>query len=288
MRIAKIRLEGGDRRIALTDDQEVQLLDLTQVGGIRTLSDILYSKDPSGLAKFLIDRDSRPIARHVVRFDAPIDQQEVWAAGVTYQRSQAARMEESQTAASHYDRVYSADRPELFFKATPSRVSGNDDPVRIRSDSTWTVPEPEVALVVSPEGKLVGLTIGNDMSARDIEGENPLYLPQAKFYRDCCALGPDVVLAAHAPARAELGIEMTIHRGQEAVYQESTSAGEMVREFDELISWLMRDNDFPDGAVLLTGTGLVPPDEFSLQEGDVVSIRVDGVGTLTNPVMKSA
>ena len=171
-----------------------RLLDLTQVEKLQTLTDILHAPDPLGLARFLIDPKAEPIPLNKATLLAPIDQQEVWAAGVTYKRSQVARMEESKSGASHYDKVYTADRPELFFKATPGRVSGPGEPVRVRFDSRWSVPEPELALVVSDKQRLVGFTIGNDMSARDIEGENPLYLPQAKLYRQSCALGPCILI----------------------------------------------------------------------------------------------
>ena len=177
MRIAKVLLADGELRVGVIEGEDVRLLDLSQVDNVLTLSDVLHSPNPLGMAKFLIDPDAAPIALKSVTLLAPMDHQEVWAAGVTYKRSQVARMEESETGASHYDRVYTADRPELFYKANPGRVSGPGEPVRVRADSSWSVPEPELALVISPEMKLVGYTIGNDMSARDIEGENPLYLP---------------------------------------------------------------------------------------------------------------
>jgi 2-dehydro-3-deoxy-D-arabinonate dehydratase len=218
---------------------------------------------------------------------APIDHQEVWAAGVTYLRSKAARMEESQGAARFYDLVYDAARPELFLKATPSRVSGPNAPVRIREDARWNVPEPEVALLISPAQQLVGYTIGNDMSSRDIEGENPLYLPQAKVYRQSCALGPLVWLETGGGDHRELAIRLTIQRGGSTVYQGETSTGQMKRKFAELVDWLGRDNLFPHGVFLLTGTGLIPPDDFTLAAGDVVSIHVPEIGTLCNPVVQS-
>ncbi len=288
MRLAKIRVSNGEDHVAVvSENDEVQLLDLSQVESANTLTDILHAPDPTGLAKFLVHQSAPVMTAGEVQFLAPIDQQEVWAAGVTYKRSQVARMEESEAAASHYDKVYTADRPELFLKATPSRVSGPDEPVRVRYDSQWSVPEPELGLVVTPDGSLCGFTVGNDMSARDIEGENPLYLPQAKTYRQCCGLGPTVLLTRDAPERSGFGIELKIERRGEVVFNDTTSAGEMVREFTELIGWLMRENDFPNGAVLLTGTGLVPPDDFTLKNGDMVSITIDGIGTLTNPVVQA-
>ena len=219
-------------------------------------------------------------------FLAPIgDGQEVWAAGVTYFRSRDARMEESAEAGggNFYDRVYSAARPELFFKATPHRVVGSGQPVRIRRDSKWNVPEPELALVIAPSGKIIGYTIGNDMSSRDIEGENPLYLPQAKVYDGCCALGPGILLA-EAPPAPTTAISLTILRDGQACFVGQTSLASLKRDPRELVEYLFRECTFPHGCILLTGTGVIPPMDFTLQVGDVVKISIDGIGTLTNPV----
>jgi 2-dehydro-3-deoxy-D-arabinonate dehydratase len=221
-----------------------------------------------------------------VRLLAPIDLQEVWAAGVTYRRSQAARMEESAAAASCYDRVYESPRPELFLKATPHRVSGPGQPLRIRSDAHWNVPEPEVTLVINSRLELVGYTIGNDMSSRDIEGDNPLYLPQAKVYDQCCGLGPCITLAGAMPPRSEIGIRLRIDRGGRTVFTGETSISEMARTFEDLIGWLGRDNSFPHGAFLLTGTGIVPDSDFTLEPEDLITIAVDGIGELQNPVVQ--
>jgi len=286
MRLAKTRLADGEQRLALVEGNEVRLLDLTQVENCHNLSDVLHSPDPLGLARFLADPQAAPIAADRVRFLAPIEQQEVWAAGVTYKRSQIARMDESESGATHYDKVYQADRPEIFFKANPERVSGPDEPVRVRADSNWSVPEPELALMISPKHELVGFTIGNDMSARDIEGENPLYLPQAKLYRQCCSLGPAVLIPEAPLDRSGTQIVLTIARSGEDVFRGDTNLGQMAREFEDLISWLCRENSFPRGAILLTGTGVVPPDDFTLKDGDVVSIEITGIGTLTNPVVQ--
>jgi 2-dehydro-3-deoxy-D-arabinonate dehydratase len=218
---------------------------------------------------------------------APILDQEVWAAGVTYLRSKVARMEESKTAGggSFYDRVYEAPRPEIFFKATPHRVVGPGQAVRLRGDSRWNVPEPELALLVSPTGRIVGYTVGNDMSSRDIEGENPLYLPQAKVYDGCCALGPCILLADPAdPLPRDAAVELEIRRGGEVAFSGKTSLAQMKRKFEELVEWLFRDNSFPTGVYLLTGTGVVPPDSFTLESGDDVRITIPPVGTLRNPV----
>jgi 2-dehydro-3-deoxy-D-arabinonate dehydratase len=195
-------------------------------------------------------------------------------------------MEESQGAASFYDLVYAADRPELFFKATPHRVVGPGQCIRIRQDAHWNVPEPELALVLDPGMRLVGFTIGNDVSSRDIEGENPLYLPQAKVYDACCALGPWITLADSMPALDDIAIELSVVRGGTEVFAGSTRASQMARAFDDLIGWLGRDNSFPDGVILLTGTGVVPGDDFSLAPGDSVRITIQGIGTLTNEVVQ--
>lgn len=285
MKLAKVRLADGKTHIASVEGETVRLLDLSQVDHCRTLSDILHASDPPGLARFLIDPNAGQIRVGEVQFLAPIDRQEVWAAGVTYKRSQVARMEESEHGASHYDRVYTADRPELFFKATPNRVSGPGEPVRVRRDSQWSVPEPEFVLAINPDGKIVGYTIGNDMSARDIEGENPLYLPQAKLYSQCCALGPAIRLTDEPLAPEETAISIVIQRGGRDVFAGETMLSQMKRGLEELAGWLMRDNEIPNGAFMLTGTGVVPPDEFALAAGDEVAITIAGIGTLSNSVV---
>jgi 2-dehydro-3-deoxy-D-arabinonate dehydratase len=215
---------------------------------------------------------------------APLDEQEVWAAGVTYERSKVARMEESESGGDFYDKVYVADRPELFFKANPRRVSAPGQPVRIRRDSTWDVPEPEMTLVVSAVGKIVGVTVGNDMSSRSIEGENPLYLPQAKSYDGAAAVGPVIRIVEDPAELRDLTIRLKITRRDVIYFEDSTSTARMKRTPEELVGFLFRETSFPDGVFLMTGTGLVPPDSFTLQSGDVISIMIDGIGTLTNPV----
>lgn len=286
MRVAKVRLADGSTRLCVVELESIRLLDLSQVENCRSLADILHSDDPPGFASFLIDPRANPIRQDEVKFLAPIDKQEVWAAGVTYKRSQVARMEESKAGASHYDRVYTADRPELFFKATRDRVSGPREPVRVRQDSNWTVPEPEFTLVLNPEMRIVGYTIGNDMSARDIEGENPLYLPQAKTYRQCCSLGPCIKLVTEPLDREATIIRMMIYRNHQEVFWGETNLGQLNRDPQDLANWLARDNDFPHGAFLLTGTGIVPPDDFSLIDNDWIVIEIDGVGRLETPVVK--
>jgi len=213
----------------------------------------------------------------------PIDTQEVWASGVTYLRSKVARMDESRKSADIYDQVYDAERPELFFKATPSRVVGHGMPIRIRSDSTWNVPEPELVLVLSSHGEIVGITIGNDMSSRSIEGENPLYLPQAKIYNGSCALGPVIDLLEGEPGPRSILI--TISRNGKSVFSGEISTSQMKRKATDLARWLFRELQFPAGAFLFTGTGIVPPNDFTLNEGDVVAITIEGIGTLENTVV---
>jgi len=221
----------------------------------------------------------------LMRLHPPIGAQEVWAAGVTYYRSRTARMEESKSAGGgdFYDRVYEAERPELFFKATPHRVRGHGEAVRIRGDARWNVPEPELALVVSSSGTIVGYTVGNDMSSRDIEGENPLYLPQAKVYDGSCALGPAVLVTPHGLA-SSTEIALSIRRDGREVFAGSTTLAAMKRRPEELVAFLFRDNSFPAGCVLLTGTGIVPPDAFTLDHGDEIAIEIGGIGTLVNHV----
>lgn len=220
---------------------------------------------------------------------APIGSQEVWAAGVTYYRSRSARMEESKDAGggNFYDRVYSAERPELFFKATPSRVAGPGAEVRIRRDATWSVPEPELTLLVNPRGQILGCTIGNDMSSRDIEGENPLYLPQAKVYDRSCALGPCILLGPQQPPKSTK-IQLTILRDSKEAFSGTTSLAELKRDPASLVEYLYRDNTFPFGAFLMTGTGIVPPDSFTLQPDDRIQIRIDGIGLLENRVIQGS
>ncbi|HMO58908.1 MAG TPA: fumarylacetoacetate hydrolase family protein [Roseiflexaceae bacterium] len=227
------------------------------------------------------DRAPDPAAIHLLK---PIDNQEVWAAGVTYERSRVAREEES-AGSGIYDRVYSAPRPEIFFKASPSRTVGSYEAVAIRRDSQWNVPEPELGLLINPAMELVGFLVGNDMSSRDIEGENPLYLPQAKVYGRCCALSSLVALRSTIADPKDLTVQLTIRRDTGIVFNGDVSTGKIVRPLAELIEYLGRDNLFLDGVVLLTGTGIVPPDDFSLAAGDQVSIAIDGIGTLHNQVM---
>ena len=215
---------------------------------------------------------------------APIESQEVWAAGVTYLRSRDARIEESKVAGggTFYDRVYDAARPEIFFKATPHRVVGPGASMRLRADSKWNVPEPELTLAINTRGAIFGYTVGNDLSSRDIEGENPLYLPQAKVWSQCCALGPGLVV--RDPLPRDTTIQIHIWRAGAPVFSGETSLARMKRTLPELAEWLMRDNHFPAGCYLLTGTGTVPPNDFTLARGDEMRITIAGVGLLANTI----
>ena len=285
MQLVKMRLPSGHEGVGVLEEDMILPVDLSG-GQYRSLSDLLETDDPSATVAFLVDRQAAKLPMSEVTLLPPLDRQEVWAAGVTYRRSRVARMEESKGAASFYDKVYEAPRPELFLKATPHRVVGHEGEVRIRADSAWNVPEPELALVLTSRLQLVGFTIGNDMSSRDIEGENPLYLPQAKVYSDCCALGPCITLVVGMPQRESIGIRLTVRRGEAVAFEGTTDVGQMARTFDDLIAYLGRDNTFPDGAILLTGTGIVPADDFTLHPGDIVEISIDGIGTLTNTVVQ--
>jgi len=274
-------IHGGTFRIGLIDGNDV--VDLS-AAGVPDLHAVLGARHPgeeiARLLSALLPRT--PLSR--VQLAAPVDHQEVWAAGVTYLRSKAARMEESEFSATAYDRVYDAPRPEIFFKSVAHKVVATGDMVGIRSDARWSVPEPELALVLNSSGAVVGCTIGNDMSSRDIEGENLLYLPQAKVYDRSCALGPWITIGAtEADARAWT-IDIAIVRAGTTVFQGTTSVNNLKRSFEELSSYLFQSQRFPHGAVLLTGTGIVPADDFTLTAGDVVQIDVSGIGRLVNTV----
>jgi len=238
-------------------------------------------------ARLAVAVERTPPADHLLhtRLLAPVGNQEVWAAGVTYYSSRRARIAESKDAGGgdFYDRVYSAERPEIFFKALGHKVAGPNSGVRIRGDATWSVPEPELALVVNPRGEIVGYTIGNDMSSRDIEGTNPLYLPQAKVYDRSCALGPGLLIRnTPLPVSTQIGLE--ILRSNQMVFSGGTTLAELKRDPRTLVEYLFRDQTFPHGCFLLTGTGIVPPDSFTLHGGDVIRVGIDGIGTLENTV----
>lgn len=247
--------------------------------------ELLAQEDLAGTLRGLMAGREPVAGFHQAELLAPIGKQEVWAAGVTYYRSRGARMEESKDAGggSFYDRVYSAERPELFFKSTASRTVGTGGKVRIRADATWSVPEPELTLLVSPGGLITGYTIGNDMSSRDIEGENPLYLPQAKVYEGSCALGPGI-LVAEGPLAASTEIAIEIVRAGQIEFAGKTALTELKRDLKTLVEYLYRDNLFPQGCFLMTGTGIVPPSTFTLASGDLIRITIEPIGMLENVV----
>ena len=259
------------------------VLDLT-ASGVHRMTDLLERLD---LADQLTRFTEPGLPEHPldsVRLLSPVESQEVWAAGVTYLRSKQARMEESEFSATAYDRVYDAPRPEIFFKSLPDKVVPPGAAVGIRRDARWNVPEPELALVINASGGIVGFTIGNDMSSRDIEGENLLYLPQAKIYKASCAVGPWMVVGPTEDEARQWTIQLEIRRGGELVFAGETRAGQIKRPFEELVEYLFRSQHFPNGAVLLTGAGVVPPDSFTLEAHDSVRITISGIGTLENTV----
>ena len=278
---------GQEPRFGLVNGNRV--VDLALSGGPASLTEALQlpAAELRSALRAVTDAEPAGFPLESVVLKAPIDQQEVWAAGVTYLRSRDARMEES-SQKDVYDRVYEADRPELFLKATPNRVSGPGEPVAIRGDSGWDVPEPELAVLVNARGELVGYTIGNDVSSRTIEGENPLYLPQAKVYSRCAGLGPIVVTVDELPDASDLKIQLTIRRDGAELFKDSTATSQMHRKLDDLMTYLARNNEFPAGVFLMTGTGIVPPSEFTLQDGDEVTIHIEHIGSLVNPVVRLA
>src|SRR5690242_1531815 len=273
--------QGQPRIGCLTDDSSIH--DLTPAG-IDRMEVLLEAEDCLTRISQISHATLPQIPVQEVKLLAPVERQEVWAAGVTYLRSKKARMEESEFSATAYDRVYEAERPELFFKSLPEKVVATGEAVGIRSDSRWSVPEPELALVLNSRGKVAGYTIGNDMSSRDIEGENLLYLPQAKIYNGSCALGPWITVGASEAEARGWKINIRIERSGQQVFSGQTSVGQIKRRFDELAEFLFRCQTFVHGAVLLTGTGIVPPDSFTLQAEDVVEIEVSGIGRLRNSV----
>jgi 2-dehydro-3-deoxy-D-arabinonate dehydratase len=278
------RFKQGNEEVRIGLVQETTLLDLT-AGGLASMQALLESDDPLGEVGELCRRDLPRVSLSQVTLCAPIERQEVWAAGVTYLRSKSARIEESDFSATAYDRVYQATRPELFFKSPAEKVVPHGESVGIRRDAQWSVPEPELALVLNSRGKMVACTIGNDMSSRDIEGENLLYLPQAKIYHRSCALGPWLCLGVTEAAARQWSVHLEILREGRAVFTGDTYAAQIKRGFEELAGFLYRSQKFPCGAVLLTGTGIVPTADFTLREGDVVRIAISGIGTLENPVV---
>ena len=280
MKLCRFKNQSDEIRIGRAVD-DAALADLS-VGGIASITELL--ENPESAARVEALGELPTLLMTEVTLLTPVEGQEVWAAGVTYLRSKTARMEESDFSANAYDLVYEADRPELFLKSLPEKVAGPSEAVGIRADSKWNVPEPELVLMVNSRKELVGFTIGNDMSSRDIEGANLLYLPQAKVYDRSCAVGPWVVLGASEAEAREWSIGVEIVRDDVAVFNGETSIDNIKRSFDELTDYLCRSQTFPNGAMLLTGTGVVPPDDFTLAAGDVIRITVSGIGVLENTV----
>lgn len=282
MKLCRFHIAQGEPRIGLVAD-DTHILDLT-AAGITQLQPLLERADVRERLRAVSDANLPRHAVAEVRLLSPIERQEVWAAGVTYLRSKTARMEESDFSATAYDRVYAAPRPEIFFKSIAEKVVATGDTVGIRRDAKWNVPEPELALVLNSRGTVVGYTVGNDMSSRDIEGENLLYLPQAKVYERSCALGPWITLGASEDAARTWTIGIEIRRGGSAVFAGDTTVSQIKRTFPELAEYLYRSQRFPHGAVLLTGTGVVPPESFTLNAEDEIEISISGIGTLVNRV----
>jgi 2-dehydro-3-deoxy-D-arabinonate dehydratase len=284
MRLCRFTPNKDAVRIGFLADEST-VLDLTPAG-ISSIWMLLEQADTEETIQRVSPENLPRFKLAEIELLSPVEQQEVWAAGVTYLRSKKARMEESNFSATAYDRVYEAARPELFFKSLPEKVAGPDAPVGIRKDARWSVPEPELVLVLNSKGNVVGYTIGNDMSSRDIEGENLLYLPQAKIYERSCAVGPCIVVGPTENEARQWTIGVEIRRDSEKVFAGQTSVGQIKRSFEELAMYLFRSQRFPNGALLLTGTGVVPPDQFTLREGDEILIHVSGIGTLRNTVVE--
>ena len=282
MKICRYLTADNEVRIGLAKGDDT-LLDLSPTG-ITSITALLESSDAAKRLADLGELPETPLAD--VTLLCPVEVQEIWAAGVTYLRSKAARMEESDFSATAYDRVYDATRPELFFKSLPEKVMACGEPVGIRADAKWSVPEPELVLMINSRGEIAGYAVGNDMSARDIEGENLLYLPQAKVYHRSCAVGPWVCIGATEAEAREWEITMQIERSGETVFEGSVSVNQIKRSFGELSAAMFQSQMFPFGCALLTGTGIVPEDDFTLEEGDTIRIEISGIGCLENSVVR--
>ena len=282
MKLCRFKDFSGTVCVGLAIDENT-MANLT-AGGVESITSVLEDADGMQRLSDLAVQDLPKVALADVTLLTPVEGQEIWAAGVTYLRSKKARMEESDFSANAYDLVYKADRPEIFFKSLPEKVSGPEETVGIRSDAKWNVPEPELTLVVNSVRELVGYTIGNDMSSRDIEGENLLYLPQAKMYDRSCAVGPWIVVGANEAEVREWTIGVEIVRDWKTIFSGETSINNIKRTFDELVGYLCQSQTFPQGAMLLTGTGVVPDDDFTLVADDVVRVAISGIGTLENKV----
>ncbi len=282
-KLCRFQQARGPVRVGILKASSV--LDLSALG-VESLTSLLEGKGIVARLKKLCRLKPPCVSLRKVRFLTPVEGQVVWAAGVTYFRSKTARMEESDISASAYDLVYDAKRPELFMKSLSENVVHPGDPVGIRKDARWNVPEPELSLVMNSKGDIVGYTVGNDMSSRDIEGENLLYLPQAKLYHRACTVGPCIVVGPSEKEVRSWTIRLQIRRKGREVFGGSTKVNQIKRSFKELAGYLYRSQKFPNGAVLLTGTGIVPSNEFTLRAGDWVKIAISGIGTLENPVVR--
>jgi len=283
-RICRFRHRGPDAAVRIgAVGADERIVDLT-AAGITTLAAVLDAADPAAVLQTAAAASAPGTPASDVVLLPPVERQEVWAAGVTYLRSRTARMEESDFSATAYDRVYEAERPEIFFKAVGEKAVGPDDAVGIRRDARWNVPEPELALVMNRHGRLVGCTIGNDMSSRDIEGTNLLYLPQAKIYDRSCSLGPWITLENHEPTIRGWRVAIGIVRGGREIFSGTTGIGQIKRTFSDLTDHLWRCQSFPHGVILLTGTGVVPDESFTLAAGDAIAIDISGIGRLANHV----
>lgn len=280
-------MTGGLRRVRVGSEALVVLAAQTGLHALGAALAELLGAGLEALHRAVDEALARPPLAGEVEVLAPVDRQEVWASGVTYERSRQARVDES-VVAQAYNLIYDAERPEIFFKAPAYRVPPPGAPLRIRADSSWDVPEPELALVLTAQGEIAGYLVADDLSSRSIEGENPLYLAQAKIWDDSIGLSDTIALARDLGDRARsAAIELRIERGGETVFQGETSTAQMRRSFEELAAYLFRELSHPHGAVLMTGTGLVPPDEFTLEHGDTVEIAIEGVGTLRHAVHRS-
>lgn len=284
LRLCRFQSQSNDARIGLVTNEN-SIVDLT-AAGIHRMDSLLESDDIKELISKLSDQNLSKIELKDAKLLVPLEQQEVWAAGITYSRSKKARKIESDFSAVAYDRVYSADRPQLFFKSIPEKVVATDESIGIRSDSEWNVPEPELAIIMNSSKKIVGYTIGNDMSSRDIEGENILYQPQAKIYNRSCSIGPWISIGVNEEEARQWIISIKIKRNDKLIYQDEISVSQIKRSFNELVEYLFRSQDFHLGVVLLTGTGVVPDDNFSLQTRDIITINITGIGTLENQVVQ--
>ncbi|WP_018932327.1 fumarylacetoacetate hydrolase family protein [Gracilibacillus lacisalsi] len=286
MKVIRFKKDSGVNQLAVVhDDNQIYELSAESFQDLMRVAEKANKSCSQVIEEEIINK--QPISQDLAELKllVPVVSDEVWAAGVTYLKSKEARNREAKVEKdSFYDKVYDAPRPEIFLKSTARRLIGPNEPVGIRTDSNWQIPEPELALVVKADGEIVGYTIGNDMSSRDIEGENPLYLPQAKMWKHSCSIGPAILLADTVEDPYNLAIECRIKREGELVSKGSANTSMLKRSYNELVSYLIKDNDILDGTTLLTGTCIIPDDSFTLQEDDVIEIEIGSIGVLKNPV----